>query len=174
MRSTTDLLESRANEGVGVRRILIVANQTIGSVELTTAVNERMSADVCRFHLLVPVPPTPPSAISVGLAAVESAATAFMVLPDLRALADERLETGLDWLRGMGGDASGEVGANDTVAVVQGIVERDGVDEIIVSTLPSRISKWLRQDLPRKIEKSVDVPVTVVTNSTFVATEPDA
>ena len=149
----------------------MVANQTIGSMELTTAVNERMAAQPCHFHLLVPVPPTPPSAISVGLAAVESAATAFMVLPDLRALAEERLETGLDWLGRLGAEASGEVAANDTVAVVQGIVTGDGIDEVIVSTLPSRISKWLRQDLPHRIEKSVEVPVTVVTSSTFPAGE---
>jgi GABA permease len=152
----------------------MVANQTIGSTELTAAVSERLAAGSCRFHLVVPVPPTPPSAISVGLAAVESAATAFMVLPDLRALAEERLESGLDWLRGLGADASGEVATTDTVAVVQGIVARDAVDEIIVSTLPSRISKWLRQDLPHKIEKSVDVPVVVVTSSTFVTDDDPA
>jgi GABA permease len=147
----------------------MVANQTIGSTELTEAVTERLERGPCLFHLVVPVPPTPPSAISVGLAAAESAATAFMVLPDLRALAEERLESGLDWLRRLGADASGEVATTDTIAVVQGIVTRDRVDEVIVSTLPSRISKWLRQDLPHKIEKAVEVPVTVVTSSTFVA-----
>ena len=150
--------------------VLIVANQTIGSAELTAAVKERITSG-SRFHLLVPVPPTPPSAISVGLAAVESAATAFMVLPDLRALAEERLESGLEWLRGLGTDATGEVGVIDTVAAVVGVVARDHVDEIIVSTLPSRISKWLRQDLPHKIEKHVSVPVTVVTTSTSVGND---
>jgi GABA permease len=154
-----------------VHKVLIVANQTIGSAELTRAIKERIAEDT-RFHLLVPVPPTPPSAISVGLAAVESAATAFMVLPDLRALAEERLATGLDWLRGLGVDAGGEVGLVDTVAAVVGVVERDGIDEIIVSTLPSRISKWLRQDLPHKIEKHVTVPVTVVTASTSADDDP--
>ncbi len=152
-------------EGIAVHKVLIVANQTIGSAELTRAVNERLATGA-HFQLLVPVPPTPPSAISVGLAAVESAATAFMVLPDLRALAEERLEAGLDWLRGLDADATGEVGVIDTVAAVVGVVQRDQIDEILVSTLPSRISKWLRQDLPHKIEKRVSVPVTVVTAST--------
>ncbi len=154
-----------------MHKVLIVANQTIGSAELTRAVAERI-AEGTHFHLLVPVPPTPPSAISVGLAAVESAATAFMVLPDLRALAEERLETGLDWLHELGADASGEVGLVDTVAAVIGVVERDGIDEILVSTLPSRISKWLRQDLPHKIEKHVNVPLVVVTASTNAADDP--
>ena len=151
-----------------MHKVLIVANQTIGSAELTRAVNERVATGA-HFHLLVPVPPTPPSAISVGLAAVESAATAFMVLPDLRALAEERLETGLEWLRELDATATGEVGMIDTVAAVVGVVKRDGIDEILVSTLPSRISKWLRQDLPHKIEKNVSVPVTVVTASTSAA-----
>jgi GABA permease len=164
----------RASEGFGVHKVLIVANQTIGSAELTAAVKARMGSDPCRFHLLVPIPPTPPSAISVGLAAVESAATAFMVLPDLKALAEERLTTGLDWLEGLGAEATGEVGAIDTVAAVVGVVERDEIDEIIVSTLPSRISRWLRQDLPRKIEKHVSIPVTVVTATTAVDTPADS
>lgn len=153
-----------------MHKVLIVANQTIGSAELNRAVEER-AVDGAHFHLLVPVPPTPPSAISVGLAAVESAATAFMVLPDLRALAEERLETGLDWLRGLDPDATGEVGVIDTVAAVVGVVEREQFDEIIVSTLPSRISKWLRQDLPHKIEKRVTVPVVVVTTSSTSAAD---
>ena len=102
-----------------MQKVLIVANQTIGSTELSTAVTDRIAAGTCHFHLLVPVPPTPPSAISVGLAAVESAATAFMVLPDLRALAEERLVVGLEWLQSLGADATGEVGAIDTVAAVE-------------------------------------------------------
>lgn len=157
-----------------MHKVLIVANQTIGSAELTAAVKDRMRSDPCRFHLLVPVPPTPPSAISVGLAAVESAATAFMVLPDLKALAEERLETGLDWLHGLGADATGEVGAIDTVAAVVAAVEREHIDEIMVSTLPSRISKWLRQDLPRKIEKHVSIPVAVVTATSHADSPADS
>lgn len=94
-----------------------------------------------------------------------------MVLPDLRALAEERLESGLEWLRELGAAATGEVGVIDTVAAVVGVVKRDGTDEILVSTLPSRISKWLRQDLPHKIEKNVTIPVTVVIASTNGADE---
>ena len=75
-------------------------------------------------------------------------------------------------MRGLDADDTGEVGVIDTVAAVVGVVQRDQIDEILVSTLPSRISKWLRQDLPHKIEKRVSVPVTVVTASTSSNDDP--
>jgi nucleotide-binding universal stress UspA family protein len=151
-----------------LRRVLIVANQTIGSDELTAAVSERVAAGPCKFHLLVPIPPTPPSAISVGLAAVESATTAFMVLPDLRQLSEERLAFGLQWLESLGAEGTGELGSGDTLAAVTAVAERGEVDEVIVSTLPSRISRWLHQDLPSKLAKNITIPVVVVTTATHV------
>ena len=144
-------------------KYLIVANQTIGGDELTAAVTERVEAGPCQFHLVVPVPPIPPSAVAVGLAAVESAATAIFDLPDQRLVAQERLDNGLKWLTALGATASGEVGAADTVEAVVIVVERDDIEEIIVSTPPSRLSRWLHQDLPRKIEKRVSIPLVVVT-----------
>jgi aminoglycoside phosphotransferase (APT) family kinase protein len=146
-----------------VRRILIVANQTIGGEQLAAAVTERLTGGACDFHLLVPVPPTPPSAIAVGLGAVEAGATAIIDLPDQREVARERLAEGLAWLHDLGADATGEVGTSDAVGSVVSVVERASIDEIIVSTLPSRLSKWLRQDLPCRIERRVDIPVTVIT-----------
>jgi hypothetical protein len=142
---------------------LIVANQTIGGTELTAAVAERIAGGSVEFNLLVPMPPTPASAIAAGLAAVESAASILVDLPDPKVLAEERLAAGLAWLEGLGASATGEIGPTDAVAAVTVIVERGGIDEIIVSTLPSRLSRWLKQDLPTRLGKAVDVPITVVT-----------
>lgn len=162
----TDVTTSSTCHDEHVHTALIVANQTIGGSDLSAAVAERVARGPCAFHLLVPVPPTPSAAIAAGLAAVESAASVIVDLPDQRAVAAERLETGLQWLRGLGADATGEVGCTDTVAAVTAVVARGGIDEIIVSTLPSRLSRWLKQDLPHKLQKSVTVPVHVITAAT--------
>lgn len=142
-----------------VRTLLVVANQTIGGADLVSAISERAGSHV---HLLVPVPPTPPTAIAVGLAAAESVAITTVDLPDQREIARERLAGGLRWLRTLDVEATGEIVATDPVDDVAAAVERLAAAEVIVSTLPSRLSRWLRQDLPRKIERRVTVPVTVV------------
>lgn len=142
---------------------LIVANQTIGGAELTAAVADRVAAGNSVFHLLVPTPPTPAAAIAAGLAAVESAASILVDLPDPKVLAEERLQAGLEWLAGLGATATGEVGPSDAVQAVIAVVQRGGIDDIIVSTLPSRLSRWLKHDLPTKLAKAVTVPIAVVT-----------
>jgi hypothetical protein len=150
-----------SRDDVGVRTVLIVANKTIGGNELSAAVAERLAEGPVSFHLLVPVPPPRLSAIAVGPG--DTAAVDYIDIPDSVAVAEERLTAGLQWLRGFGVDATGEVGSYDAVDSVTAVVARGGIDEVLVSTLPSRVSRWLKQDLPCKLAKAVDVPVSVVT-----------
>jgi hypothetical protein len=145
-----------------VTRILIVANQTIGGDALSKAVSERCAAGACSFHLLVPVPPSATSTIAAGLAAAEAAAAAIFEVPDQRSVAADRLAAGLAWLASLGATATGEVGSTDAVASVAAVASRQEFDEVIVSTLPSRVSRWLKQDLPSRVAKTVAVPVTTV------------
>lgn len=154
-----------------MHKVLIVANETIGGHDLAAAVADRLTDGECTFHLVVPVPPNPPSAVAVGLAAIECAAAIDIDPANQHEVARQRLACGIEWLQGLGAQADGEVGPSDGVSAVCAVIERERFDEIIVSTLPSRISKWLRQDLPHRIERKVDVPVAVVTAGAPVLTQ---
>ena len=143
--------------------VVIVANETLGGAELRLAVEQRMVAGCERFRLVVPVPRSPSSAVAVGLATVEVAMLNDVDLPDPREVAAERLAAGLAWLHERGCTADGAVATGDAVDAVRDVVDLGDVTEVIVSTLPSRISRWLRQDLPSRIDRVVDVPVTVIT-----------
>jgi hypothetical protein len=147
-------------------RSLIVANQTVGGAALADAVAQRMSVAEHTFHLLVPVASPVATMIAVGSAAVESMPIMNVDLPNERLLAEQRLAFGLEWLSSLGATASGEVVTDtDTVAAVCKAVTAREIGEVIVSTLPTTLSRWLRQDLPHRIERKVSVPVIVVTST---------
>ena len=48
-----------------------------------------------------------------------------------------------------------------TAAAIQDAVNIHGFDELIISTLPQRVSKWLKLDLPSKVA-GLGLPVTTV------------
>jgi GABA permease len=66
----------------------------------------------------------------------------------------------VEQLRTAGVRADGEVGDPDPMHAVEEVLKRRQFDEIIVSTLPERLSRWLHQDLPRRIEHKFHLPVT--------------
>jgi GABA permease len=52
------------------------------------------------------------------------------------------------------------VGDHDPVHAVETVTRERQFDEIIVSTLPERMSRWLHRDLPRRLEHKTGLPVT--------------
>ena len=61
-----------------------------------------------------------------------------------------------------GGRVEGIIGDPEPLAAIQDAVNLRGFDEIILSTLPTRVSKWLKLDLPSKVG-GLGLPVTTVT-----------
>ena len=148
-----------------MRSALIVANRTVGGNDLIDAVKARLGNEPYQFHLMVPVTSSVSTSIALGAMAVDTLPIDNLDLPNEREKADERLKIGLDWLKGLGVTATGEVITDaDTVQAVCRVVTDRAIDEVIVSTLPTTVSRWLRQDLPHRIERKVTVPVTVVTS----------
>lgn len=128
-----------------MRRYLVVANQTLMSAELRAAVRERLGTPPCRFHIVVPA--TPPRE---QLAFTEGGALL---------VACERLEEALAWMHAEGAISTGSIGDADPVLAAVEALPRDRFDEIIVSTLPRGLSRWLHQDLPRRLARRTDLPV---------------
>jgi len=128
-----------------MRRYLIVGNQTLGSEELRAAVRERLGDALCRFHVVVPA--TPPRDHFVWS---EGEATT---------VAQRRLDEALAWMEDEGAAATGSVGDASAALAVADAVERQIFDEIIVSTLPSGMSRWIHQDLPHRLARRTGIPV---------------
>jgi hypothetical protein len=133
-------------------RILVVANRTAESPELLEALKKRAGDGSCSFTLLVPSTPH-------GLAwAADTHAGEGTAEDHRRAFVDELRDEGLDV-------SDAKVGDADPLAAIQDECNFAEYDEIIVSTLPLHISKWLHIDLPHKAGHATGLPVTHVVAS---------
>lgn len=137
-------------------RYLVVANQTLAGRHLVDEVRERMDEDEdARFHVVVPA--TPPHEQMTWTEG------------EAEAVARERLDQALFEFRELGADASGEVGAARPMDAIRDALRVSDFDEIILSTLPAGPSRWLRQDLPSRVERTFELPVTHLVAETETA-----
>jgi GABA permease len=79
-----------------------------------------------------------------------------------KAHSSEHMLKAVEKLRGEGFDVEGQVGDGDPLAAVQDAVTFGEFDEVVVSTLPVRASRWLKMDLPTRVERVTGLPVTHV------------
>lgn len=118
----------------------MVANVTAASDELLQALTELARKGPTAFTLLVPA-----TRAGGGLAA-----------------AQQKLSEAVERLRQAGVEVEGSVGDSDPLVAVSETWDPRRYDEIIVSTLPIRVSKWLHAGLPERIFRLTGAPVTHV------------
>lgn len=140
-----------------MRRVLIVANQTLGGNELQEEIRKRAQAQECDFWVLVPA--TPPSDMSMALVPGTTSTS------DGGPLAEARLAKELDRLKSTGATASGEIGDPNPLHAIQDTMAARQFDEIILATLPQGVSRWLRQDLVHKVQRKFHLPVTHIVSA---------
>ena len=131
-------------------RVLVVANRTAATPALLQAVSERAARGPATFTLLVP-------RIAHGLQRyvdpedaddTEAQAVLELALPLLEEATGTHVE--------------GKIGDANPGDAIPDAMNLHGYDEIIISTLPARVSRWLHADLPRKL-KPLGVPITTIT-----------
>ncbi len=129
-----------------MRRYLVVAHKTLGGDHLLERVKASLAEGPCQFHFLVPA--THPTDHSWTEA--ETVREAQRVL-----------DAGLERFRGVGADADGEVGDANPVYAIRAVLRRDpGFDAILLSTLPSGPSRWLKLDVPNRVAREFpELPV---------------
>jgi nucleotide-binding universal stress UspA family protein len=127
----------------------VVANRTLPGQELAAAVRERVAEGERTFYVLVPLTPVPHGAVWDEQESAEAARG--------------RLAAFLGVLRHQGVQAEGEIGDRDPLQAIRDVLRVRAVDEIILSTLPAGISRWLQMDVPSRLAREIDLPITVIT-----------
>ena len=121
-------------------RALVIANRTADSDQLLEALQERARSGPIAFTLLVPA----------GAGGNRDEARA-------------RLESACQRLRAAGLEVEGSLAHDaDPLGAVHEAWDPAKYDEIVVCTLPTGVSKWLQVDLPHRVAKATDAPVTHV------------
>ena len=130
-----------------MKRILVVANRTLCEQHLLDELRRRRAEGPVTFHFVVPA--SHPS----GWTWTETQAEL-----DARARLDQLLDT----LAVAGIGATGEIGDASPVTAVEDVLRREPFDELVVSTLPAGVSRWMGQNVVRRLHAHTGLPVTHV------------
>jgi hypothetical protein len=132
---------------------LVVAHRTLVGEHLLDHVRQladqesEQEAGTTRFHLVVPVRHPDGHAWTDG---------------EIEGVARHRLEEGLAAFREAGIEATGEIGDENPVYAASTALRNVDFecDAIVVSTLPSGVSHWLRIDVVSRMKREFDLPIT--------------
>jgi hypothetical protein len=133
-----------------LRHVLVVASQTVGGPQLIQSLERRATSSPHQFTVIAPQ-----SGGEEGQAATQ-----------------ERLDDTLHQLRRAGLKVTGYVTHPDPLTSIRNALESHPADEIVISTLPSQKSRWLRGDLINQVRRSTGVPVEHIVFDPDAAREP--
>lgn len=144
-------------------RVMVVANQTLGCPELETA-----------LHTMLSVQPIPDIVIVAPVTATEGEQVwdypptdRHAPAPEViaHALASARLQQQLARLGERAVTAHGEVVDHNPLSRVEELLAAERYDEVLVCTLPHRVSRWLRMDFPNRLARASKVSVRHIQGS---------
>src|ERR671911_997321 len=128
-----------------MKRILVVANETVAGKPLIDAVSRRAGGDSVQVHVISPQ---------------NQPKHGYVIYDEhVREAAQNRLEMTLALLREAGVEADGEVMDPDPYSAVMDALGEEDYDEIIISTHPETRSGWLRQGLEDRVQRATRRPV---------------
>ena len=133
-----------------MRSYLIVGNETLAGEALTQTITDRLADGPMRARVVVP-------RTRIGGRLTWESRRNRRGSPS-----SDSTRRSSD-CRALGIEADGEIGDRDPILAVKDAMRGREIDEIILSTLPAGISRWLGADVPGRLRDAVMVPVTVVT-----------
>ena len=141
--------QGSAAHAPGEHRILVVANETVGGVELLAEIRRRSAVRTVRVLVVCPALNSP---LKHWVSDEDEA----------RSAAKRRLDASLGSMRAAGLDAAGEIGDGDPIQAIEDALRTFRPDELIVSTHPAGRSHWLERGVVAKAHERFDVPLTHV------------
>jgi hypothetical protein len=148
-REPPEMRTHASRSGPGERRILVVANETVGGRTLREEIERRSTGYEVQILVVCPALNSP---LRHWVSDEDAARTA----------AQERLDNSLARLAEEGLDARGEVGDGEPLQAVEDALRSFGADEIIISTHPEGRSQWLERGVVSGARARFDVPITHV------------
>lgn len=128
-----------------VRRYLVVGSQTLRSARLLRELRTCAARGPAQFHLLVPTEKPRGHSPSSDT--------------DARAVGRQRLDAALMDFSAAELKVDGEVGDSNLFDAVREALDREDYDEIILSTLPPGLSRWIHLDLARRLQRRYALPM---------------
>ena len=128
-----------------MKRVLVVANETVAGKPLIDAVRRRAEGKEVNAHVISPQ---------------NQPKHGYVIYDEhVRDAAQNRLEMTLALLREAGIEADGEVMDPDPYSAVMDAIGEQDYDEIVISTHPETRSGWLRQGLVDRVQRAARRPV---------------